>query len=353
MVDGLKTYGNEEINKKFEGKTPVFICTIATTDTSKIHGISGAGASEELNMYTPAADVEIMKYGAPHCMEEIPETVSEGEAAPTPSMLTKACLDLTGCDLEVVDAGCEIRPDLDCYTLSNSHGGDISTGKAVENPKEIYEKALEIGKKLSERYDYLVIGESIAAGTTTALGILKALGYDAEYKVSGSMPYNPHELKLKTVNEGLEKAGIKPGDVEVFDAIAAVGDPMMPAVAGMAIGSSKPVVLASGTQMSGVCAVIKAIKPDFDFTNVCIATTKFVARDETADIFDITKQISEDITINAVDPKFETANHGGLNNYLEGFVKEGAGAGGAMFMALMEGKTIDEVLDSIVKTCSK
>ena len=109
MVDGLKTYGNEEINKKFEGKTPVFICTIATTDTSKIHGISGAGASEELNMYTPAADVEIMKYGAPHCMEEIPETVSEGEAAPTPSMLTKACLDLTGCDLEVVDAGCSTR----------------------------------------------------------------------------------------------------------------------------------------------------------------------------------------------------------------------------------------------------
>ena len=108
MVDGLKTYGNEEINKKFEGKTPVFICTIATTDTSKIHGISGAGASEELNMYTPAADVEIMKYGAPHCMEEIPETVSEGEAAPTPSMLTKACLDLTGCDLEVVDAGCDM-----------------------------------------------------------------------------------------------------------------------------------------------------------------------------------------------------------------------------------------------------
>ena len=75
MVDGLKTYGNENLNKKFKGK-PVFICTIATTDTSKIHGISGAGASEELNMYTPAADVEIMKYGKPHCMSEIPETVS-------------------------------------------------------------------------------------------------------------------------------------------------------------------------------------------------------------------------------------------------------------------------------------
>ncbi len=353
MVNGLKTYGNEEVNENFKGKKPVFICTIATTDTSKIHGISGAGASEELNMYTPAADVEIMKYGAPHCMSEIPETVSEGEAAPTPSMLTKSCLELTSTDLVVVDAGCEIRPDLDCYTLSDSHGHNISTGHGVDNPKEIYNQAVEIGKKLSEKYDYLVIGESIAAGTTTALGILKALGYDADNKVSGSMPYNPHDLKLETVNTGLEKAGITPGEVDVFDAIEAVGDPMMPAVAGMTIGSTVPVVLASGTQMSGICAVIKAIKEDFDFKRLTIATTTYVAKDETANIFDITGQISADITINVVDPKFESANHEGLLNYLEGFVKEGAGAGGAMFMSLMCGHTIDEIRDKIVETCSK
>lgn len=352
MIDGLKTYGKEDINKKLEGKNPVFICTIATTDTSKIHGISGAGASEELNMYTPAADVEIMKYGKPHCMKEIPETVSEGDSAPTPSMLTKSCLDLTGTDLKIVDAGCEIRPDLDCYTLSDSYGKDISTGKGVDNPREIYEQGLKIGKELSKEYDYLVIGESIAAGTTTALGILKALGYDAEFKVSGSMPYNPHELKLETVNKGLKNADITPGKVDVFDAIAAVGDPMMPAVAGMTIGSDVPVVLASGTQMAGVCAVIKAIKPDFDFTNITIATTVYVANDETADIFYITKQISDDIVINVVDPKFETTNHGGLKNYLTGFVKEGAGAGGAMYMSLMEGKNINEILNAIVKTCS-
>lgn len=352
MVDGLKTYGNENLNKKFKGK-PVFICTIATTDTSKIHGISGAGASEELNMYTPAADVEIMKYGKPHCMSEIPETVSEGEAAPTPSMLTKSCLDLTKTDLVVVDAGCEIRPDLDCYTLSDSYGHNISTGHGVDNPKEIYNQAVKIGEELSEKYDYLVIGESIAAGTTTALGILKALGYDADFKVSGSMPYNPHELKLKTVKEGLKNGGITPGNVDVFDAIEAVGDPMMAAVAGLTIGSNVPVVLASGTQMSAVCAVIKAIKEDFDFTKITIATTIYVAKDETADIFNITKQVSEDININVVDPKFESANHGGLLNYLDGFVKEGAGAGGAMFMALMCGYNIDEVKNKIVENCSK
>lgn len=285
-------------------------------------------------------------------MDGIPETVSDEGSAPTPSMLTKACIDLTNTDFKVVDAGCEIEPDLKTYQLSRSHGKDISTGRGVDNPYEIYEKALKIGEELSKEYDYLVIGESIAGGTTTALGILKALGYDADYKVSGSMPYNPHELKLKTVNEGLRNGNISPGKVDVFEALSKIGDPMMPAVAGMTIGSTVPVVLASGTQMSGVCAVIKAIKPDFDFRNITIATTSYVANDETADILYITKQINEDIAINVVNPKFETTDNKGLKNYLNGFVKEGAGAGGAMFMALMEGKTIDEIRDAIVKTCS-
>ena len=37
--------------------------------------------------------------------------------------------------------------------------------------------------------DCLVIGESIPGGTTTALAVLKALGFDA--KVSSSIPNNP------------------------------------------------------------------------------------------------------------------------------------------------------------------
>lgn len=352
MIKGLEQYGNEKFIEKIYKKKPVFICTIATTDTSKIKGISGAGANEELNMYTPAADVEIMTFGHPKSMSEIPETVVDGDAAPTPSMLTKASLELGKIPLKIVDAGCEIKPELECERFSEVHGGDIRTGKGVSNPKEIYEKALEYGKKLSKNYDYLVIGESIAGGTTTALGVLKALGYDAEYKVSGSMPENPHQLKLDTVNEGLKNSGIKPGkNLNCFDAISAVGDPMIPAVVGMTLGSEVPVVLAGGTQMAAVCAVIKSIKPDFDFSNICLATTIFVARDETADFFNIMNQIDENVSINIVDPQFETSTHGGLKNYIIGFVKEGAGAGGAMFTALMQGETIEDVLKKIEKVC--
>lgn len=43
--------------------------------------------------------------------------------------------------------------------------------------------------------EHLVIGESTPAGTTTALGVLTALGYDADFRVSASMPVNPTTLK--------------------------------------------------------------------------------------------------------------------------------------------------------------
>ena len=91
--------------------------------------------------------------------------------------------------------------------------------------------------------------------------------------------------------------------------------------------------------------------PDFDFSNSCLATTSFVVKDDTADLLNITSQIG-DITVNAVNPNFEISRVEGLKNYTEGFIKEGAGAGGAMFLALMLGNSIDEIRESIEDACS-
>ena len=198
MIDGITTYGSDELINQIKYAEPVFVCMIGTTETSKIPGISGAGATPELTEYTPAADAEIMVHGSVHCMDEIPQTVVGETAAPTPSMLTKASLQLADIPFVIVDAGSKITPDLECNRLGKEYGRDIRTGKGVLNPLEIYENAKELGSKLSMMHDYLVIGESIAAGTTTALGVLRALGYDANEKVSGSMPTNPHDLKTKS-----------------------------------------------------------------------------------------------------------------------------------------------------------
>jgi len=350
----MKCYGSESILERLENKNSLFLCVIATTKTSNIPGITGAGATPELTDYTPAADLELIMHGAPKCLPEIPQTVVGEEPAPTPAVITKACIELANIPIMVVDAGAGIKPDIPYIKLSEEPGKDVRTGKAVPNANEIFEKGVMLGKTLSKLTDHLVIGESTPAGTTTALGVLTALGYDARMKVSGSMPENPHDLKLKVVKEGLKAAGYKEGEV-VEDAIRAVeivGDPMIPAVAGIVIGSSVPVTLAGGTQMTAVCAVIKGVDPDFDFSNICIATTIFVAEDETSDINYITQQVG-DITIFAMDPDFGKSSVPGLQSYLNGSVKEGVGAGGALLIASLNDIEINDIRAKIEDLCNK
>ena len=352
MIDGITTYGSTELTEMLaECDDPVFLLTIGTTDTSLIEGISGAGPSAELTMYTPASDAEFMILGEVRCCDAPAETVVGDAAAPTPARLTKAALQVANIPFVIVDAGSKIKPDVQYVKLGNDYGRDIRTGKGVLNPLEIFENAKDLGQELSLRHEMLIIGESIAAGTTTALGVLKALGYEANEKVSGSMPHNPHDLKINTVNEGLENAGIEPGKADAIQAIAAVGDPTIPAIAGLVLGSDIPIILAGGTQMAATCAVIKSIQPTFDFSRINLATTVFVAADETADLFGILEQIDDNITVNVVDPMFEESEHEGLRNYLKGFVKEGVGAGGAMYTALARGSSVERLRRKIEKVC--
>lgn len=355
MIKGLKTYGSEKlVNELPKMENPIFICTVASTRTSEIPGLTGAGATPELTKYTPVGDAELIMSGKVMCMEDIPQTIIGDVVTPTPSVLTKASVELCKSNKMIIDAGCEINPGVEVYNVGNGKfGANIISGKAVEKPKTIFEKSYELGVTLSEEYDYIVIGESLPAGTTTALGVLVGLGYEAKGKVSGCMDTNPHELKNELVDKGLERAGLKPDkNNNPFDVVAAVGDPMLPAVAGVLMGATVPVVLAGGTQLTASCAIAKALDENFDFSNICLATTAYVVSDETADVLDIAKQIG-DITVCAVNPFFEESNVEGLKNYTKGFIKEGAGAGGAMFLALMRGYSIEEIREAIEKEALK
>ena len=50
--------------------------------------------------------------------------------------------------------------------------------------------------------------------------------------------------------------------------------------------------------------------------------------------------------------RYNGKDHDEIKNYLEGFVKEGAGAGGAMFTALARGVPLEKLRKKIEKTCS-
>ncbi len=321
--------------ERVKGKKPLFACAIGVTETAKTPGISAAGENPDLTDYTPPADVELLLLGKCRCIPGVPVTP---EGIPTPALITKAALGLADIPVLVVSGGLRVKPQIPFVELGGSPGGDIKTGKAVDNAEEIFEKAKILGENLAKNAEYLVIGESVPGGTTTALGVMMAMGVNAEGKVSSSMPNNPHELKIKTVKAGFKASNIKFGDLKgnPFKAVSHVGDPMMPAFAGMVVGAAGdiPVLMAGGTQMGAILAIVKALKPEI-LGNVAVGTTRWIIADRTADLAGIVAQIA-DVPVLAANLDFGQSKFDGLKAYEAGVVKEGVGAGGACIAAILK-----------------
>jgi uncharacterized protein (TIGR00303 family) len=330
---------------EMRGKKPLFVCTIATTETAKIPQISAAGKHPEFTDYTPPADAELLLLGKCKCIVGVPVTP---EGIPTPALITMSALRLADIPVLVASGGLKVKPHVPFLDLGGKPGKDIRTGDAVENVEEVIKRATMAGENLAKTADYLVIGESIPGGTTTALGVLLAMGVDAEGKVSSSMPENPHGLKVEAVRAGLAASGESFGSLaeNPIKAIACVGDPMMPAFAGLVVGAAEqiPVLMAGGTQMSALLAVVKALNPDV-LCNVAVGTTRWVANDSSSDLKGIVAQIA-DVPVLAADLDFGSSRFGGLKAYEQGVVKEGVGAGGAAIAAMvkLEGAVTKEML---------
>ena len=65
--------------------------------------------------------------------------------------------------------------------------------------RKSFEYGRILGEQLAKTYDYVVISESCAGGTTTALAVLLAMGTVRENLVSSSSPKNPKQFKWDTV----------------------------------------------------------------------------------------------------------------------------------------------------------
>jgi uncharacterized protein (TIGR00303 family) len=335
----------EAFLEETRAKKPLFILTIATTETAKINGISAAGKHPEFIDYTPPADAELLQLGKCRSINGVPVTP---DGIPTPALITMSALRLADVPVLVASGGLKVKPQLPFLDLGGTLGRDIRTGNAVDNVEEVVNRAKIAGENLAKAADYVVIGESIPGGTTTALGVLSALGVHAEGKVSSSMPENPHGLKSETVKAGLAAAGERFGSLagNAVRAVSYLGDPMMPAFAGLVIGAAGqvPVLMAGGTQMTAVLAVVNVLNSDV-LCNVAIGTTRWVVSDNSSDIRGIVSQVA-DVPILAADLNFGGSRFSGLRAYEKGVVKEGVGAGGAAIaaMAATEGAVTKELL---------
>lgn len=342
-IDGLSFYnGAESFAEKIKGRGS-YVLMMANTETAAIPGITAAGASAELNVYTPPLDAEFVHTGRILTLDEIPVIPP---FIPTPGIITRAALTLGGFRDYYVDAGIKVAPLIPHFRVGNGPGKDIRTGRAVSNVKEIIENAKKAGETIAAESEYLVIGETIPAGTTTALGVLLAMGLQMDGFTSSSMQKNPHALKSSVVAEGLKNAGIT-GAVDPITAIERIGDPMMAGTIGLVLGARKvPIILAGGTQMAAVAVLLSRIV-DLKGFDISLATTGWVAKDQNANLFGILKQAQVDIPVMVAGLSFARSKYDGLKAYEQGFVKEGVGAGGISVAAMLKGVPKTQIEDTV------
>ena len=342
----ISSHGNVESAKEFinslEKSQFNFCLVISYTETSEIPGITIAGADKEFLKFTSPADAEFLRHGSCKCIDSIPMSP---DGKPTPALLTKVALDSAKIPHFVVNAGSKISPDIPHFDSQLEFGKNISESTALspEKVSEAVEFGKIIGKSICRPNECLVIGESIPGGTTTALAVLNGFGINTS--VSSSMPSNPIEIKNQAVDKALKRLESD----DPINVISELGDPMIPVVAGILSESSKitHVILAGGTQMTAVLAFAKRI--GYNQQNIAVGCTSYIIDDVDAKFLETIKQI-DDIPVLSVDPLLSQSKFLGLKSYSEGFVKEGAGAGGCMIASLLKTRmTSDKLLELIEK----
>jgi uncharacterized protein (TIGR00303 family) len=331
-------------------KNPLFVCVLGNTATAYIEGLSAAGKTAKLTDLTPAGDSEVLETG---CIIDIPILpMTPPYDTPTPALITRVALQMTGIPHMLVNAGLRVFPSdkVPLVDMGGLPGDDIRGEIAVHNVEKVFKNAYKLGEELSRKHDLVVIGESIPAGTTTANAVLQSLGYDGN--VSSSSFSNPLNLKKEVVAEALKVSGITYGSMrhDPLGAISYVGDPMMVVVAGIAAGLGETrLILAGGTQMESIFAVIKHLGYTTD--NMMIVTTSYVADDNTASFRDIAGQLGAKFY--CMDPEFGKSNLQGIRQYELGFVKEGVGAGAAVYLARMFGHSLDDLRTELETLCGE
>ena len=288
-----------------------FIIVGGNTETARIDGISAAGADRDAMLHTPSADLEIVEYGRPVSAPVVPVSPT---GCPTPAVVTRAVRELLGFDVLAIDAGIARPASAPTVPVGDGVGDDIRTAEPVPSAMDRFETARQLGRSLPD--DELVIGETIPGGTTTALGVLTALG--EEPTVSSSLPRNPLSLKREVVSEALSASGLSEGSTagNPIETIQSVGDPALAAVAGLTVGAREVgtrVTLAGGTQMAAAAALVRHAGTGGP---LALATTSFIAADGTAGIDELATDLDLDLTV--TDPGFEEERHPAMDAYVAG-----------------------------------
>ncbi|WP_338741304.1 nicotinate-nucleotide--dimethylbenzimidazole phosphoribosyltransferase [Haloplanus salilacus] len=319
-----------------------FVLVAGTTETARIDGISAAGADPDVVAHTPSADAELIEYGH---LVRAPVVPVSPTGCPTPAAVTRAVRERVGFETLVVDAGLAEPTGAPTVGVGAKPGRDVREADPVPTAPGSWVAARELGRALPD--DELVVGETIPGGTTTALGVCRALGIDLD--TSSSLPENPIDLKREVVETAFEASDLVPGEAAYRPELAArfLGDPVLAVVAGLTAGaleSGTEVVLGGGTQMIAAVALVRHAGVA---TPLTVASTTYVAADT-----DVRRAAADlDCETVVTDPGFE-GRPDALSRYAAGEAKEGAGMGGALLLAERAG-VLDGVADATLEVVER
>ena len=324
----------------FQFKKPLFCAILGNTLLSTVPGVSGAGATPDNTLLTPILDAELIVKGEITSHKIKPNTPT---GCPTPASITRSMMELCNMQPLFINAGLRHTPTVPCLDVYGQIGEDPRFREAVPQVQKLFDQGKWIGKFLSGSSDLIVLGECVPGGTTTALCVLRALGYDAS--VSSSFVDNPVSQKEEICRMAL--ARVRADLITApLDVIKYAGDPMMPVAAGISSTYTGHILLAGGTQMLAVSAIIRGMGLPLP----SVVTTSYVRDDLSANVEQIARQIG--VKIFYVDPGFGDIGHAGLARYCIGEVKEGIGAGGAMCLSNLLGQSPEEIRAKILSTVS-
>lgn len=341
--------GNIDFIENLRGKKATFLLAISNTKTANIKGITQAGMPNKIYL-TPTLDSEFICTGEVRSLDIIAETQ---KGVPTPALITRAVHLLSSFGrIEILDLGLDVKPKIDYFKIHNfdiKTSDSIATGANID-AQLIFEKGVAFGQSYECQDEYIILGESVPSGTTTAMATALGLRYRADNCFSSSFKDSPNDVKDSVLKLALSNIGDKD---ELFNILGKVGDNMLIFNAGFILGLNNkiPIILAGGTQMAGVLLIVnrilKLMGGTMDTSNLALCTTKWIAEDNKSDI----KRLLEllDFPINGFysDFDFSLSNHPALQLYDEGEAKEGVGAGGALIYAFLNGVTKKDITKKV------
>ena len=341
--------GKIDFIESLRGKKATFMLALSNTKTANIAGITQAGIPGMIHL-TPTLDSEFLCTGQVRSLENIAETP---KGVPTPALITRGVHLLAPYGrIELLNLGIEVTPQVDYfkrYDFGIDPSENIAKGANID-AEALFQKGVEFGQNYQCQDEYLILGESVPSGTTTAMTTALGLRYKAKAYFSSSFKDVPNDLRENTLKLALSNLG---ENDDLFTILGKLGDNMLIFNAGFILGLNNriPLVLAGGTQMACVLLIInrvlKLMGGTMETSNLALCTTKWVAEDKASDIKALLELLNFNINAYYADFDFSLSQYPALKLYDEGEAKEGVGAGGALMYGMLHGLSNAQITQQV------